>query len=229
MTVTSLLAAGAVSVVGCLSLVLARTRAAQDATKAAHTASGQGSILVDGQMNVLEASDAARVLFWPNLAAGKGLTLSAAARELLTDDDEQHHLLTVRGGRLVELSISATVVTRVRTVRGIAVRDVTEQRKGQRDLVHLAHYDSLTGLINRRLFVDRLESAISSATAGNNRVALFYIDLDRFTEVNDPLGHGAGDALLKTLAKRFQEGPRTHRRSASPSMIAGQDILRSPT
>ena len=206
LTVTSALAAVSVSAAGYLLFLLARSRAAQDATKAAHTASGQGSILVDDVFNVLETNEAARALLWPSLAEGKSLVLSPAIQELLADPGEQHHLLTIGTERLVELSISPTLKTRIRTVRGIAVRDVTEQRKGQRHLVHLAHYDSLTGLSNRRLFVDRLESAIANARGASDRVALFYIDLDRFKEVNDTLGHGAGDALLKTLAQRFQEG-----------------------
>ncbi|MFK7898221.1 MAG: EAL domain-containing protein [Myxococcota bacterium] len=200
------LGATALAATARLGILLARTRAAQDATKAAHTASGQGSILVDGEMQVLEINEAARDLLWPNRSEGKALTLSAPIQELLGSDEEQHHLLTLGTDRLIELSISPSVVTRFSSVRGIAVRDVTEQRKGQRHLVHLAHYDSLTGLSNRRLFVDRLEAAISNARGSNERVALFYVDLDRFKEVNDTLGHGAGDALLKTLAKRFQEG-----------------------
>ena len=86
---------------------------------------------------------------------------------------------------------------------------MTKQQRGQRHLVQLAHYDSLTGLGNRRLFVNRLESEIADARKHGAQVALLYIDLDRFKDVNDTLGHGAGDDLLKTLAKRFQIALRT--------------------
>lgn len=122
--VISLLAAGAVSVVGYLSVLLARTRAAQDATKAAHAASGQGSILVDGQMKVLETNAAAQALLWPNLAAGKALSLSTAIRDLLADDDEQHHLLTVGGERLIEIELTESLLLADDDSTALTLRDL---------------------------------------------------------------------------------------------------------
>lgn len=191
--------------VAALSIVLSmRARARQHAAQAAHTASGQGCILVDRKARVIEVNGSARDLLWPSLDPKKPPALSAAMQNLLVDKEEQHHFVKVGEDRLVEISISALGRSRADSgVRGIAVRDVTEQKRGQQHLVQLAHYDSLTGLGNRRLFVDRLEQAIAAAEASGRQVALFYIDLDRFKEVNDTLGHGAGDALLRTLARRF--------------------------
>ena len=125
---------------------------------------------------------------------------------MLDSPDEQHHVVRLGTEQRVEIWISEKIAnTALFGIRGLAVRDVTAQERGQRHLVQLAHYDSLTGLGNRRLFVDRLEREIQKARDRTAKVALLYIDLDRFKDVNDTLGHGAGDDLLKTLARRFQK------------------------
>ncbi|MCW9024582.1 MAG: sensor domain-containing diguanylate cyclase [Gammaproteobacteria bacterium] len=68
---------------------------------------------------------------------------------------------------------------------------------------HLAFYDPLTGLTNRRLFYEKLELEISHARREKNMLALLYMDLDNFKPINDELGHEAGDTVLQVLAKRF--------------------------
>ncbi|BCG65059.1 MAG: two-component system, chemotaxis family, CheB/CheR fusion protein [Methyloprofundus sp.] len=76
-------------------------------------------------------------------------------------------------------------------------------RKAAEERIHqLAYYDSLTGLANRSLFYDRLEQSILHAQRNKTKIALLFIDLDRFKEVNDTFGHDAGDALLKSVATR---------------------------
>ena len=84
---------------------------------------------------------------------------------------------------------------------GIIVRDVTEQRRTERLLVERATRDSLTGLPNRTLFLDRLDHA--TARRRIRQLAVLYIDLDRFKVVNDSLGHAAGDRLLQGVAERI--------------------------
>jgi diguanylate cyclase (GGDEF)-like protein len=81
------------------------------------------------------------------------------------------------------------------------MRRITERR--QATLAHLAYHDTLTGLPNRQLFLDRLSQAIASAARNRRRLAVFYIDLDRFKVVNDSLGHTIGDLLLQQIAERF--------------------------
>ena len=81
------------------------------------------------------------------------------------------------------------------------MRRITERR--QATLAHLAYHDTLTGLPNRQLFLDRLGQAIASAARNRRRLAVFYIDLDRFKVVNDGLGHTIGDLLLQQIAERF--------------------------
>ncbi|MET0983428.1 MAG: EAL domain-containing protein [Telluria sp.] len=101
-------------------------------------------------------------------------------------------------------------VTAVRTAGG-AVRnyieiasDITRAKKDEQLLWRQANYDSLTGLPNRHLFLDRLRQAIKSSHRGEHPAfSLLYIDLDRFKEVNDTLGHPVGDQLLKEAAHRL--------------------------
>lgn len=72
------------------------------------------------------------------------------------------------------------------------------------ELTRLAFYDPLTGLPNRRMFKDRLEMAIENARRGSDRMALIFLDLDKFKQINDTMGHDIGDLLLKAVAKRLE-------------------------
>jgi diguanylate cyclase (GGDEF)-like protein/PAS domain S-box-containing protein len=81
--------------------------------------------------------------------------------------------------------------------------DITQKKESERRLEHLAHHDALTDLPNRSLFRDRLRQAIRKAERDDQALALLFIDLDRFKEVNDSLGHIAGDQLLVEAAQRI--------------------------
>lgn len=81
--------------------------------------------------------------------------------------------------------------------------DISEQKEAERKLVKMASYDSLTGLLNRNLLLDRLSHAIENAQDDGTKVAVLFIDLDRFKGINDSLGHGVGDKLLKVIAERM--------------------------
>jgi len=86
----------------------------------------------------------------------------------------------------------------------IVSRDVTERLNTEERLRHLAHHDALTGLPNRTLLLDRINQAIAQAQRLELHVAVLYIDLDNFKEVNDSLGHAAGDQLLREVARRLK-------------------------
>lgn len=85
------------------------------------------------------------------------------------------------------------------------LRDVTEQTLAEEKIWHNAHHDLLTGLPNRRLFLDRLEQEVKHAKRSNSPLTLLFLDLDGFKEVNDSLGHDAGDRLLADVAKRLTD------------------------
>lgn len=82
--------------------------------------------------------------------------------------------------------------------------DITDRKRTEQRLVHLARHDPLTDLPNRSLFRERFEQDLSEARREGKRLALFYLDLDRFKQVNDELGHHAGDALLVEVSTRLR-------------------------
>lgn len=83
--------------------------------------------------------------------------------------------------------------------------DITERKDIEEHMQHMAQYDALTHLPNRALFNDRLQQAIAAAQRNKARLALMFIDLDKFKPVNDTYGHGIGDLLLKEVASRIQD------------------------
>ena len=84
------------------------------------------------------------------------------------------------------------------------VRDITERTYAEEQIKHLAYHDALTGLPNRLLFKDRLTVALSHAQRERSRLAVLFLDLDRFKVINDSLGHNIGDQLLQAVAARIQ-------------------------
>jgi len=85
------------------------------------------------------------------------------------------------------------------------IRDITERKLQQEEIRQLALYDPLTQLPNRRLFSERVNHAIALARRDQARLALVFVDLDRFKPVNDSLGHAVGDLLLRAVARRMQQ------------------------
>ncbi|MEN8178478.1 MAG: EAL domain-containing protein [Pseudomonadota bacterium] len=103
------------------------------------------------------------------------------------------------------LTITSVLDDQGNTTQYVAVfSDITSIKQSQSQLEHLAHHDPLTDLPNRLLFEDRLEHAIASAKRENGHLAVMFLDLDRFKNINDSLGHTVGDALLVQVAKRLR-------------------------
>ncbi|MGC2222618.1 MAG: EAL domain-containing protein, partial [Methylocella sp.] len=86
----------------------------------------------------------------------------------------------------------------------VTITDVTEQRKAEARIVHMAHHDALTGLPNRVLFHDRLDETLLRVRRYAENLAVLCLDLDHFKDVNDTLGHAAGDRLLVEVADRLR-------------------------
>ncbi len=92
---------------------------------------------------------------------------------------------------------------------GIAfIVDITERKKLEEDIRSLANHDSLTGLPNRRLFMELIRYGFEEANRNRKKMGVLFLDLDRFKGVNDALGHEAGDELLKTVADRLKAAVR---------------------
>ncbi len=104
------------------------------------------------------------------------------------------------------LAISAICDTDGRVQRHVGVfSDITYFKDHEAELSHIANYDSLTGVPNRRLLADRLRQAIAHAQRNHKLLAICYLDLDGFKDVNDRYGHEAGDKLLMDISRRLQE------------------------
>jgi diguanylate cyclase (GGDEF)-like protein/PAS domain S-box-containing protein len=109
-----------------------------------------------------------------------------------------------------ELSVSRKSVDPGMAPRFIVLaRDITERKAAERRILNLAHFDALTGLPNRALLSDRMKVAIKRAARVLGRIAVLFVDLDRFKPINDSLGHEIGDHLLQVVAERMQTAIRS--------------------
>lgn len=108
----------------------------------------------------------------------------------------------------IEVSVTELREGTKRLYTGV-IRDITERKRSQAKIEHLAHHDALTGLPNRNLYIERVERAISRAQRSSKSLALLFVDLDKFKPINDDLGHEAGDMVLKAVADRMAACVRT--------------------
>jgi diguanylate cyclase (GGDEF)-like protein/PAS domain S-box-containing protein len=102
-----------------------------------------------------------------------------------------------------------------------SIQDITEIKRTEQKIGRLAYYDSLTGLPNRRLLVERLEQALAFAQRNDRKLAVLYLDLDHFKRVNDTLGHDVGDLLLRAIGQRVQSSLR---RSDTVGRVGGDEF-----
>jgi diguanylate cyclase (GGDEF)-like protein/PAS domain S-box-containing protein len=115
-----------------------------------------------------------------------------------------------RDGRRIWLDVSGVLLSAERQESLWLLSDITAIKHSQQQAEHLAFHDPLTGLPNRLLLSDRLAQALALAERHAHRLAVCYLDLDGFKQVNDRLGHAAGDALLREVGRRLQDCVRAN-------------------
>ena len=118
-------------------------------------------------------------------------------------DAESHDFLHFLDGRIFERYSKPQTVGHEIVGRVWSFRDITQRKNNEERLNYLASFDSLTGLPNRTLFYDRLNQVTTKAARTRRAVAVLFLDLDRFKNVNDTFGHNVGDLLLKAVAIRL--------------------------
>jgi diguanylate cyclase (GGDEF)-like protein len=156
-----------------------------------------------------------------------------AASENLTGKLPMNSVLIQRNGQEIFIEDSVAPIHDLEgSVTGavIVFRDVSAARAQSEQLAHLAEHDSLTGLPNRLLFCDRVGQAISLARRHRGQAAVLFLDLDGFKQINDSLGHAAGDKLLQSVAKRLlacvREPDTVSRQGGDEFAVLLQDIHR---
>ncbi len=133
--------------------------------------------------------------------------------EVIPQSDGLHVYASVKSP-LLDASGQAYAIVGIST-------DISERKKMEEEIRHLAHHDALTGLPNRRLFRDITLLELAQARRNRRKLAILFLDLDRFKEINDTLGHEAGDDLLKQAAGLFRE---TIRASDTVARIGGDEF-----
>lgn len=153
------------------------------------------------------------LLDWDNLIHPDDISnfLSARASVLKSNVKffENEHRMLAQDGSWKWVHVKGMVVDR--DLKGVALRligtytDITDKKQAEAEVIRLAHFDGITNLPNRVLFLDRLKQEIKKANRSNKQLALMMLDLDRFKEINDTLGHIQGDQVIKLTAERLLE------------------------
>lgn len=136
-----------------------------------------------------------------------------------------------KDGTTVWTEVNTRFITdKDRNIIGIlgVTRDITERKKSEQDLIYMAYFDALTGLYNRKAFMELLEAEIKYAQRYHSGLALLFFDLNKFKMVNDTFGHEIGDKLLKAVAGRLKAATRE---TDSVARIGGDEftiILKNP-
>jgi diguanylate cyclase (GGDEF)-like protein/PAS domain S-box-containing protein len=128
-----------------------------------------------------------------------------------------------RNGRLIVAEVNERpIILEGRSVILSVARDITERKRAEQQLAYMATHDALTGLPNRMLFNDRLTLALAQAHRHQQRLAVMLLDLDRFKDINDTLGHSVGDQLLHVVSKRLKN---LLRKSDTLGRMGGDEFL----
>ena len=179
--------------------------------------SQDGFWLVDSDGNLLETNDAYLAISGYSRAELLHMKISdleanenpdevkqhiARLREAGSDVFETRH--RTKSGAIKPVEVSSSVLSLEEGTFSVFIRDLSSRREAEARIQRLSHFDPLTGLPNRELFGDLVRQAIGQASRNRETLALVFIDIDHFKNVNDTLGHRVGDKLLIELTERFQ-------------------------
>ena len=160
-------------------------------------------------LSAIEVEDPVGRLLPELLPPEAAAEVMAALREAYASGYSRGRQFERRGNRAkawFEISISRKLVGDGADARFIVIlRNITESKLAAREIEHLAFYDILTGLPNRRMLLDRLHQAIGLNVRRSRQGALLFLDLDNFKTLNDALGHDMGDVMLKQVASRLKD------------------------
>jgi diguanylate cyclase (GGDEF)-like protein len=153
-------------------------------------------------------ADSGGALTAPDFLLGPAREAMRTGRTIREDDAR----FRGKNGAIVPVAYTASAVMGDGTPSGavIAFRDITERKAFEDELHQHAFYDSLTGLANRRLLVERLDQALRRSALNRKTHALIFVDVDRFKSINDSLGHVTGDEFLVAIAARMKAVVRSH-------------------
>jgi len=145
----------------------------------------------------------------PPEAAEVCMSALRTALEQGTSTGKQFELRQPRGVSWFELSVSRKDTNAQQKPHFIVLsRDITERKEAEIRTARLAYFDTLTGLPNRQSFLEGIDREIRRALLGERKLAVLFMDLDGFKNVNDTMGHGAGDLVLRWSAERLGQGLR---------------------
>ncbi len=162
---------------------------------------GNGRITYDIFMNAVHPQDKNTVTERMRNALSEENTFTIECRIVTQDGRERSILIKARINR--DETAKATWIVGF-------IQDITEHKEIEEKIKQLAYYDTLTGLPNRILFQDSFSHAISFAIRTKTQIGIFFVDLDRFKQINDTLGHAVGDKVLQEVAERLNAGVRKY-------------------
>jgi diguanylate cyclase (GGDEF)-like protein/PAS domain S-box-containing protein len=166
----------------------------------------------DGVVRIVNQAACKLLGFAEGEVQGKNISFILEERERPTFDlaraahESRETLVQTRGGPSIPVSLTGSqLASDDPQFQGyiFVARNITEQKRTERRIRYLARYDTLTRVPNRMQFQHLLQQTIARGVRNNQGVALLYLDLDRFKELNDTFGHGAGDRALEVLAERL--------------------------
>jgi diguanylate cyclase (GGDEF)-like protein len=176
---------------------------------------GDAILVLDDRDRILQANRAARQLVgiqkqrWRNRPADKVLGHHPKLLSIIKNHSESCAEMFTGSSpdsrRCHEVRTSRLDDGRSGGARIVTIVDVTARLDAEQSLARRAQYDTLTGLQNRRSFLDNFTSALAEAKKQHHQIALLSMDLDGFKDINDTLGHAAGDQLLRTFAQRLRQ------------------------